>query len=101
MGPRLADAQSAGDTRRIGYLSNTTLAGNRRLQEAFVEGLRNRGWIDGQNVVIEYRWAEGRPERLPGLADGLVQLKVDVIVTLGTPPSVAAKKGTQRRQSRL
>jgi putative ABC transport system substrate-binding protein len=94
-GARLADAQSAGDVRRIGYLSNTTLAGNRLLLEAFVEGLRDRGWIEGRNVAIEYRWAEGRPERLPGLAAELVRLKVDVIVTLGTPPSVAAKQATQ------
>jgi putative ABC transport system substrate-binding protein len=94
-GARLADAQSAGDVRRIGYLSNTTLAGNPILLEAFVEGLRDRGWIEGRNVAIEYRWAEGKSDRLPGLAEELVRLKVDVIVTLGTPPSVAAKKATQ------
>jgi len=94
-GARLADAQSAGDVRRIGYLSNTTLAGNRLLLEAFVEGLRDRGWIEGRNVAIEYRWAEGKSEQLPRLAEELVRLKVDVIVTLGTPPSVAARKTTQ------
>ena len=91
----IADAQSADDVRRVGYLSNTTFAGNPLLHQAFVEGLRDRGWIEGRNLAIEYRWAEGKPERLPGLAEELVRLKVDVIVTLGTPPSVAAKKATQ------
>jgi putative ABC transport system substrate-binding protein len=94
-GTRLADAQSAGDVRRIGYLSNTTLAGSQHLHEAFVEGLRERGWIQGRNIAIEYRWAEGKADRLPSLAEELVRLKVDVIVTLGTPPSVAARKATQ------
>jgi len=94
-GGRLADAQSAGDMRRIGYLSNTTLAGNGDLREEFVQGLRDRGWIEGHNVAIEYRWAEGKSDRLPALAEELVRLNVDVIVTLGTPPSVAAKKATQ------
>jgi putative ABC transport system substrate-binding protein len=82
-GARLAEAQSTSDVRRIGYLSNTTLAGNRVLLEAFVEGLRDRGWIEGRHVAIEYRWAEGKSDRLPGLAEELVRLKVDVIVTLG------------------
>jgi putative tryptophan/tyrosine transport system substrate-binding protein len=94
-GAPIADGQSASDVRRIGYLSNTTLTGNVRFLGAFVEGLRDRGWIEGRNLVIEYRWAEGRPERLSRLADELVRLKVDVIVTLGTPPSVAAKNATQ------
>jgi putative tryptophan/tyrosine transport system substrate-binding protein len=94
-GVELTHAQSAADVRRIGYLSNTTHAGNPRLHDAFVEGLRERGWIEGRNLVIEYRWAEGKPDRLPGLAEELVRLKVDVIVALGTPPSVAAKKATQ------
>lgn len=94
-GARPADAQSADAVRRVGYLSNTTFAGNRLLHAAFVEGLRDRGWVEGRNVAIEYRWAEGKSDRLPGLAEELVQLKVDVIVTLGTPASVAAKKATQ------
>ena len=94
-GARLADARSAGTMRRIGYLSNTTIAGNRHVHEAFVQGLRDRGWTVGRNVAIEYRWAEGKSERLAGLAEDLVRRKVDVIVALGTPPSVAAMKATQ------
>lgn len=93
-GAQLAGAQPAGDVRRIGYLSNTTPTGNRVLLDGFVEGLRDRGWIEGRNIAIEYRWADGRPERLPGLAEELVRLKVDVIVALGTPPSLAAMKAT-------
>jgi len=92
---RLAAAQSPGDMRRIGYLSNTTSDGNRNLHEAFVQGLRERGWIVGRNVAIEYRWADGKTERLPGLAEDLVRRKVDVIVTLGTPPALAAMKATK------
>lgn len=94
-GAPIAHAQSASEVRRIGYLSNSTPTGNLPVLEAFVEGLRDRGWIEGRNVVVEYRWAEGQPERLPRLADELVRLKVDVIVTLGTPTSLAAKNATQ------
>ena len=64
--------------------------------EAFRQGLRELGYVEGQNIVLEYRWAEGQLERLPALAAELVRLKVDVIVTDGTPAARAAKDATRR-----
>jgi putative ABC transport system substrate-binding protein len=61
---------------------------------AFVQRLRELGWIEGRNVAIEYRWADGRTERLAEFAAEFVRLKVDVIVTSGTPPVIAAKQAT-------
>ncbi len=66
-----------------------------QLREAFLQGLRDLGHVEGRNVVIEYRSAEGKPERLPALAAELVALKVDVIVATGTPASLAAKQATR------
>src|ERR1700693_3307098 len=93
--PLAAEAQRGGKVARIGYLS-TNLAGNPRLHEAFRQGLRDLGYVEGRNVVIEYRDAEGKFERLPALAAELVALKVDVIVAAdGTPPALAAKQATK------
>ena len=64
------------------------------LFEAFRKGLRELGYVEGQNLKIESRWAEGHYDRLPGLAADLVRLKVDVIVTYGTPAAQAAKRVT-------
>jgi putative ABC transport system substrate-binding protein len=89
------DAQPAGDARRLGYLSSTSLGGSAHLLEAFRQGLRDLGWVEGQNIVIEYRWAEGRSDRLSGLADELVRLKVEVIVAPATPAALAAKNATK------
>ena len=61
---------------------------------AFVQRMRELGWIEGRNLTIEYRWAEGHNERLADLATELVRLKVDVIVTHNTPPPLAAKQAT-------
>jgi putative ABC transport system substrate-binding protein len=61
---------------------------------AFVQRLRELAWVDGRNVAIEYRWAEGRPERVSEIAAEFVRIRVDVIVTVGTPPTLAAKQAT-------
>ena len=81
-------------TPRIGFLSNGKSATEASYDDAFRRSLRELGWIDGQNVKIEYRWAEGDPERLPGLVAELVQLKVDVIVLGGAPAIRAAQRAT-------
>src|SRR5512143_158343 len=92
--PLAAEAQQAGKIPRIGYLANR-LAANPDQQEAFLQGLRDLGYVDGRNVVIEYRDAEGKLERLPALAAQLVALKVDVIVAAaGTLPAVAAEEAS-------
>ena len=83
--PLAAEAQQAAKIARIGYLA-PNLAANPHLREAFRQGLRDLGYVEGRNVVIEYRDAEGKLERLPALAAELVALKVDVIVAGGTPP---------------
>ena len=62
--------------------------------DAFRQGLRELGYVEGRNFVIEYRSADGRDERFPGLAVELVRLKVDVILTRGTPAALAAKQAT-------
>ena len=90
-----ADAQSTGNVRRIGYLASSSASSARHLLDAFREGLGELGWVEGQNVVIEYRFAEGRHERLPELAAEMVRLKTDVIVAGPTPPALAAKNATR------
>ena len=77
--PVAAEAQQAAKVARIGYLA-ASLAANPHLHEAFRQGLRDLGYVEGRNLVIEYRDAEGKLERLPALAAELVALKVDVIV---------------------
>jgi len=91
--PLAAGAQQADKIARIGYLSldGATSAGTR---EAFLQGLRDLGYVEGRNVVIQYRDAKGKPERLPALAAELVALKVDVILAGGTPHALAAKQAT-------
>ena len=93
--PLAAEAQQSGKVPRIGYLANTR-AGNLYVPEAFLQGLRDLGWVEGRNVTIEYRDAEGKLERLPALAAELVALKVDVIVTAGGTPAAQAAKQTTR-----
>ena len=78
----------------IGFLGSTNPIGLAPQIEALRLGLRDHGYIEGQNIVIEYRWAEGRYDRLPALAADLVQHRVAVIVTQGTPAAFAAKQAT-------
>jgi putative ABC transport system substrate-binding protein len=93
--PLDAEAQPAGKVPRIGFLQLNPGA-NPHLRDAFLQGLRDLGYIEGRNVVIEYRSAEGKLERLPALAAELVALKVDVIVTGGgTPTALSAKQATR------
>jgi len=93
--PLAAEAQQAAKVARIGYLS-PNLAASPQLRDAFLQGLRDLGYVEGRNVVIEYRDAEGKLERLPALAAKLVALKVDVIfVGGGTRVTLAAMQATK------
>jgi putative ABC transport system substrate-binding protein len=92
--PLAAEAQQAGKVYRIGYLSAPTRESVEHVLQAFLRALRDLGWVEGQNLVIEYRWAEGQTERLPSLAAELVQRKVDVIVAPAAAAAVAAKNAT-------
>ena len=86
--------QAPSTVRRIGLFSQTSPSVNAPSYQAFRLGLRELGWIEGKNISIEYRYAEGRHDRLPILAADLVRLKVDVIVTFATSDTLAAKKAT-------
>jgi putative ABC transport system substrate-binding protein len=86
--PSRLSAQGPGKVYRVGYLNFR--AGPAAADEAFVSGMRELGYSVGRNLVIEYRWAGNDEARLPPLADELVRLKVDVIVTAGTPATRAA-----------
>ncbi len=90
---RVADAQPR-TVPRIGFLGAGSPAADSPQISAFRRGLQDLGWIEGQSVSLEYRWAEGHPERLPALARDLVALKVDVIMTAGSVPIRAAKGAT-------
>jgi len=94
--PLAAEGQPAGKIPRIGFLSPSSPSDSRNLLRlgALQEGLRELGYVEGQNLSIESRWAEGKYERLPGLAAELVRLKVDVIVTYAPPAIQAAKEAT-------
>src|SRR5882724_9053679 len=92
--PVAAEAQQAANVARIGVLV-LNRATNPRGHEAFRQGLRDLGYVEGRNVVIEYRDAEGKPERLPALAAELVALKVGVILAAGEPHALAAKQATK------
>jgi putative tryptophan/tyrosine transport system substrate-binding protein len=92
--PLTAHAQEPARLPTIGLLGAATLSTTSPWIAVFVQRLREIGWIEGRNIVIEYRWAEGRTERYAEIAAEFVRLKVDVIVTHSTPPVVAAKQAT-------
>ena len=92
--PFASRAQQAGKVYRIGLLEPTPATQNATNLDALREGLRKLGYVEGQNLVIEYRSADGRAERFPDLASELVRLKVDVMVTRGTPAVQAAQKAS-------
>jgi len=94
--PIAADGQQAGKVYRIGYLSQNppTDSSHLRVLGQLREGLRDLGYVEGQNLVIEYKWAAGKIDRLADLARELVHRQVDLIVTPGTPHSLAAKHAT-------
>jgi len=93
--PLAADAQQAGKVPRIGWLGVEPPSDRPALLAAFRQRLRELGWVEGQNIVIDYRYAEGRIDRLPDLAAELVRLKVDLIVSFGTQGVTAAKNATK------
>jgi putative ABC transport system substrate-binding protein len=93
--PLAARAQQAGKLPTIGFLGSTMPTIHGQWAAAFVQRLRELGWIEARSIAIEYRWAEGRNERYAETASEFVRLKVNVIVTWGTAPVVAAK-GRQR-----
>jgi putative ABC transport system substrate-binding protein len=89
-----AAAQQPGKVYRVGYLSHPTRASVERGVGAFEKALRDLGWVEGQNLVTEYRWAEGDVDRLPGYAKELVDRKVDLIVAPAGTAARAAKNAT-------
>ena len=92
--PLAARAQQPTKLRTIGFLYQSTPSAESSRADAFVQQLRKLGWIEGNTISIEYRWAAGRPERMAEIAAEFVRLKVDVIVTSGTAAIMALKRAT-------
>ena len=90
----IAEAQQPKKVPRIAWLTSSPLSGNANRSEAFRQGLRELGYMEGENIVIEYRSGEGNRDRVPALAVELVHLKVDVIVTAGASTTRSAKAAT-------
>jgi putative ABC transport system substrate-binding protein len=93
--PLAVEGQQAGRVYRIGYLSYSSRASNPHLIEAVRQGLRELGWVEGQNITIDSRFAEGRSDAVSDLAAELVRLKVDIIVGTSTQATLAAKNATK------
>ena len=91
-----AGAQQVGKVWRVGYLAAGAGSENQTNLNAFRQGLRDLGYVDGQNIAIEYRWGEGKYEQLPKLVHEFVKTNVDVIVTANTPSAQAAKETTTK-----
>ena len=96
MAGAVAQAQQPTKVPRIGYLAVNSLSDNAARIDAFRQGLRELGYVEGKNIIIEWRSAEGKPDRLPALAAELVSLEVDVLVSYGPTPTRAAKKATTK-----
>src|SRR5258706_927250 len=90
----IAEAQQPNKIPRLGYLAASTPSANSTRVDAFRQGLRELGYVEGKNIVIEFRFAEGKLDRVPALAAELVRLKVDVIVTAGPTDNPPAKEHT-------
>jgi len=90
-----AHAQESSKVSRIGFLDFSSRSSESAYVEAFRQGLLERAYVEGKNIIIDYRYAEGKSDRLPAFVADFVNLKVDVLVTLGTPPTVAAKGATK------
>ncbi len=93
--PLAADAQPAANVPRIGILGLNSAENSQPTINAFRQGLRERGWVDGQNIVIEVRYADGRVDRLPAFVAELIRLKVDIIVTTSSATTQAAMDATR------
>jgi len=93
-GPIASFAQQQGKVWRVGFLTLRPASENSQYTDAFLKGMRELGYVEGKNLVVEWRFADGKFERLPGLAAELVQLKVDVIVAVASPAIGAAQKAT-------
>ena len=92
----MAEAQQPiGKVKQIGFMAAGSMSSDRNRIDAFLQGLHDLSYVDGKNIIIEYRYADGRPDRLPGLAAELVSLKADVIVVSGGTSARAAKNATQ------
>jgi len=105
--PLAARAQQPGKRPIIGFLGDSTALGESERAAAFARRLHDLGWIEGRTIAIEYRWADGRSERLAEIAAEFARLNVDIIVTGGTPAVIAAKQAapvapscSQRRGTR-
>jgi ABC-type uncharacterized transport system substrate-binding protein len=93
--PLAAQTQEPGKVPRVGYVFARVSSADQRLWDTARQGLREMGYVEGQNITLEVRWAEGRSERLPELVAELVRLKVDVLVVATTPGALAAKNATR------
>ena len=92
--PLAARAQQVGKVHRIGFLGSATAAGSAKPVESLRSGLREFGYVEGTNIAIEFRWAEGTYDRLPRLAAELIAANVDVLIVHGTPAALVAKQAT-------
>jgi putative tryptophan/tyrosine transport system substrate-binding protein len=94
VGPLVSFAQQQGKIARIGFLTLNSASLSSPVADAFLKGMRELGYVEGKNLLVEWRFADGKVERLPGMAAELVQLKVDVIVAVASPAIDASQKAT-------